>query len=49
MKRSETIWDVLTNSGFTIGVINFIKYARGLEYEEKPNYEYLFGLLRESI
>ena len=49
MKRSETIWDVLTNSGITIGVINFIKYARGLEYEEKPNYEYLFGLLRESI
>jgi hypothetical protein len=48
MKRNETVWNVLTNSGITIGVINFIKYARGLDYEEKPDYDYLFGLLDES-
>ena len=47
MKRSDMIWDTMTDCGVTERLIDFMKYARGLEYEEKPDYDYLFGLLRE--
>jgi len=45
MKRKETLWSALRECSVSEQVIEFLKYARGLEYEDKPDYDYLFGLL----
>jgi len=29
--------------------VSFLNYAKGLSFEEKPDYEYLFKLLRQSV
>lgn len=48
MKLDSTIWSVLREYSVNEKIIVFLKYARKLEYEEKPDYEYLFGLLHDQ-
>lgn len=46
MKRCDMIWKTLRERGIPNEVITFLKYARGMEYQQKPDYEYLIGLLK---
>lgn len=49
MKRDNKLWDLLLEHNVPTEVISFMKYSRGLNYEETPDYEYLFGLLRSGL
>ena len=49
MKREEALWDLLRESGVSSHLIEFMKYPRGLQYEETPDYQYLVGLLENAL
>jgi hypothetical protein len=49
MTRDNKLWDLLLEHNVPTEVISFMKYSRGLNYEETPDYEYLFGLLRSGL
>lgn len=49
MKRDERLSDLLRESGVPSHVISFMKYSRGLQYAETPDYDYLFGLLNGGL
>ena len=48
MKSNENIWNTLNDQSVSKNIIEFLKYARNLEYEDKPDYEYLIELLQKS-
>lgn len=46
MKRDATLWRSMSEAGKSKEVMGLVKHARGLEYEERPDYSYMCGLLR---
>ena len=48
MKCNQNLWNTLNEQCISKYIIEFLKYSRTLEYEDKPDYEYLIELLEKS-